>query len=101
MLDGDHDRPEGLCPLEVFLCHASEDKIFVREIHAWFKRAGLMPWLDERDLLPGQEWRPAIENAVRRCHVFVVCLSRHAITKEGFIQREIRQALDVADEKPP
>ena len=30
----------------------------------------------------------------------LVCLSRTAITKEGFVQREIRLALEVAEEKP-
>jgi uncharacterized protein YraI len=33
-------------------------------------------------------------------YVFLVCLSQNAVTKEGYIQKEIRFALDVAEEKP-
>ncbi len=32
--------------------------------------------------------------------VVLVCLSRAAINKAGFLQKEIRQVLDVADEQP-
>jgi hypothetical protein len=32
--------------------------------------------------------------------VVIVCLSRSSITKEGYVQKEIRYALDVAEEKP-
>ena len=31
--------------------------------------------------------------------VVIVYLSRSSVTKEGYVQKEIRQALDVADEK--
>jgi hypothetical protein len=61
---------------------------------------GFQPWLDEEDLLPGQEWAREIARAVRTCDVIIVCLSRTSVTKEGFVQKEIRQALDIADEKP-
>jgi len=37
---------------------------------------------------------------VRASDVVIVCLSESSITKEGFVQKEIRQGLDVADEKP-
>jgi hypothetical protein len=61
---------------------------------------GLDPWLDEVDLEPGAEWRPAIERAVRKADVVLVCLSRSAISKTGFVQKEIAIALDAADERP-
>jgi hypothetical protein len=61
---------------------------------------GIDPWLDEEKLLAGQDWELEITKAVRASDVVVVCLSHGSITKEGFVQKEIRQALDVADEKP-
>ena len=33
--------------------------------------------------------------------VVLVCLSRSSITKEGYVQKQIKFALDAADEKPP
>lgn len=51
--------------------------------------------------MPGQDWQEEISRAVRKSESVVVCLSRSSVTKEGFVQKEIRFALDVADEKPP
>lgn len=51
--------PEGTIPrpLRVFLCHASGDKITVRALCARLRAAGTDPWLDEEQLLPGQDWQ--------------------------------------------
>lgn len=87
--------------LKVFLCHSSGDKPAVRELYRRLRADGVEPWLDEEDLLPGQEWEPEIAKAVRISDVIIVCLSRGSITKEGFVQKEIAFALDVAKEKPP
>jgi TIR domain len=39
-----------------FLCHASDDKAHVREVYHRLRTGeGFEPWLDEEDLLPGQE----------------------------------------------
>jgi len=86
--------------LLVFLCHSSTDKTEVRQLYRTLRQDGFDPWLDEENLLPGQDWKSAIEQAVRKSHIVIVCLSKTAVTKEGFIQKEIRYALDAADEKP-
>ena len=93
--------PAQRSPLRVFLCHASQDKASVRALYAKLKEAGLDPWLDEKDLLPGQDWNIEIRKAVRTADAVVVCLSRVSSSKVGFVQREIKYALDVADERPP
>jgi formylglycine-generating enzyme required for sulfatase activity len=86
--------------LRVFLCHASDDKPAVGELYRRLQADGFDPWLDEANLLPGQNWPIEIPKAVRNSHVVIVCLSRHAIAKPGYIQKEIKFALDVADEQP-
>jgi len=50
--------------------------------------------------LPGQDLDLEITAAVRSSGAVLVCLSRASVTKEGFVQKEIKYALDVADEKP-
>jgi len=87
-------------PLKVFLCHASGDKPQVRALYKRLVAEGVDAWLDQEKLLPGQDWRVEIPRAVRVADVVVVCLSNKSITKEGYIQKEIKFALDVADEKP-
>src|SRR5262249_13473929 len=86
--------------LKVFLCHSSGDKQAVRSLYGHLKRDGFDPWLDEEDLLPGQDWEFEISNAVRNTDVVVVCLSQGSVTKMGYVQREIKSALDVADQQP-
>lgn len=86
--------------LRVFLCHASEDKAKVREIYQRLQTDGIDVWLDEEKLLPGQEWRHEIPKAVRDSDIILVCLSNKSTTKEGYVQKEITFALDIAEEKP-
>ena len=86
--------------LRIFLCHASGDKPAVRELYHRLRAAGFDPWLDEENLLPGQDWQLEIPQAVRSSDVVIVCLSTRAVTKAGYVQKEIRYALDVADEQP-
>jgi outer membrane protein assembly factor BamD (BamD/ComL family) len=86
--------------LKVFLCHASGDKPQVLALYKHLVVEGVDAWLDKKKLLPGQDWRVEIPRAVRESDVVVVCLSNKSITKEGYIQKETKFALDVAEEKP-
>jgi hypothetical protein len=86
--------------LSVFLCHASSDKPTVREIHKCLKAHGIQVWLDEEDLVGGQDWHHEIARAVRTRDVVLVCLTRNSVMKDGFVQREVGYALDRAEEKP-
>lgn len=86
--------------LRVFLCHSSNDKPIVRELHKRLSTDQVDPWLDEENLLPGQDWSQEIMKAVRNADVVIVCLSQGSINKAGYIQKEIKYALDVADEQP-
>lgn len=88
-------------PLKVFLCHTSQDKSAVRSLYKRLNTEGWIdPWLDEEKLLPGEDWEVEIRKAVREADAIVVFISNHSKTKEGFVQKEIRFALDIADEKP-
>lgn len=87
-------------PLTVFLCHTSSDKPKVRDLYNRLTEDKVDAWLDEIKLLPGQDWQLEIPKAVRHSHIVVVCLSANSISKTGYVQKEIRYALDVADEQP-
>jgi outer membrane protein assembly factor BamD (BamD/ComL family) len=87
-------------PLKVFLCHASGDKPAVRALYQRLAAEGVDAWLDQEKLLPGQDWQVEIPRAVHDADVVVICLSKNSVTKEGYVQKEIKFALDLADEKP-
>lgn len=88
--------------LKVFICHSSGDKPAVRDLYNRLRSAAdyISPWLDEEDLLPGQRWEDEIPKAVRRSDIVIVCLSKDSVNKRGYVQKEIKYALDVADEHP-
>jgi hypothetical protein len=72
----------------------------VRDLYQQLKMIGTAPWLDEEDLLPGQDWQQEIRNAMKNCDIVLICLSKQSINKVGYVQKEIKFALDVADEQP-
>jgi hypothetical protein len=87
-------------PLKVFLCHASDDKAEVKDLYQLLVKHGADPWLDAEKLLPGQDWNLEINKALDDSNVILLCLSKKSVDKEGYVQREIRIALDRALEMP-
>jgi formylglycine-generating enzyme required for sulfatase activity len=88
-------------PLRVFLCHSSSDKPPVRELYQKLSAEGWLDvWLDEEKLLPGQDWDYEIDRALDNSDAVIVTLSTGSVSKEGYVQKELRVALDVALEKP-
>src|SRR3982074_3375817 len=92
--------PQSTNNLQVFLCHATEDKEVARELYFRLSHDGFDPWLDEKKLLGGQDWNLEIKKAERKSDIIVVCLSPRSVSKRGFVQKEIKDALDIADEQP-
>lgn len=86
--------------VKVFLCHAHADKELVRDLYSRLRSNGVDAWLDAETLIPGQDWQTEIRTALRSSDAILVCLSRNAVSKEGFVQRELRIALEIAEEKP-
>ncbi|MEM1369089.1 MAG: TIR domain-containing protein [Cyanobacteria bacterium P01_H01_bin.15] len=87
--------------LQIFLAHASEDKETVRALYWRLKDSGYKPWLDEEDILPGQQCQQEIPKAIRNSGIFLACYSKHAVFKETYIQKELRYALMELANKPP
>lgn len=86
--------------LKVFLCHASADKQKVRELYRYLHRRRIKPWFDEIDLMGGQDWQVEIPKAIATSDAIIVCLTKKSVDKEGYVQKEIKFALDKALEMP-
>jgi len=87
-------------PLQVFLSYAKEDKRVIRELYNLLTGINVSVWFDEEKLLPGQKWRDEISRAIRSSDAFLPCLSKVAVSKVGFINREFKEAMEIADEQP-
>jgi hypothetical protein len=85
---------------QVFLAYGKEDAPTVRRLCNALKAVGFSPWMDERKLLPGQNWPRAIESAIETSDFFLACYSEKSVNKKGGFQAEIRYALDCARQVP-
>jgi hypothetical protein len=89
-------RPES----HVFLAYVKEDAPLAERLYETLEAEGFRPWMDVRNLVPGQNWPRAIERAIECSDFFVPCLSSRSVNKWGGFQSEIRYALDCARRVP-
>src|SRR5262245_36076267 len=87
-------------PIHIFLRHASEDKVAVEAIYDRLKGVGYKPWLDKKDLLPGQRWRLEIPKAIRASDYILIFLSNTSVAKRSYVQNEFKLALEVLRDIP-
>ncbi len=80
----------------VFISYAREDMAAAALIKDAIDRTGLVGWLDVHYLHGGTRFKPQIAHVIQRADVFVAVLSELSVEKRGFVQREIREALEIA-----
>jgi len=85
---------------KIFLCHANEDKPQVRDVYQRLKAEGFEPWLDKEDLLPGQLWDQEIRRALKNSDIILIFFSQKSVVKRGYVQDEMKLALEVREEIP-
>jgi predicted transcriptional regulator of viral defense system len=86
--------------LKIFLGYAHHDVVPVRKLYKYLCGKGFDVWFDEASLLPGQNWEFEIEKALRQSDIAIISLTTNSINKEGFIQKEIKFALDKSMDIP-
>lgn len=86
--------------INIFLSYASEDESYAKTLYESLIRYNLDVWFDKEKLFPGQVWDDIVRQALNNADIVIVLLSKHSVTKEGYIQKEIKLALDKVDEKP-
>lgn len=84
----------------VFVAYVHEDGAQAGRIFDALLAAGFDPWMDERKLLPGQNWARAIQNALETSDFAVCCFSRNSVRKRSGFQSEIRYALECTRRLP-
>ena len=87
--------------IKVFISYAREDFQFAERLYYDLKKLGISPWLDQLDILPGQNWKFMISKAIQESRYFVALLSSNSISKKGYFQRELAIAVEILDEFSP
>ena len=85
----------------VFLSYAHEDIDFAMLLYKRLTDQGFHIWIDKVSLMPGQNWKREIGQAIRNSGAFIALLSKNSINKRGYVQKELLLGLEILDEVPP
>lgn len=80
--------------LKVFVSYAKEDQELALKYYDLLLQEGTTPWIDVKNLLPGQNWEAEIEKAFSDANIVVILLSSRSVSKRGFVQREAHSAIE-------
>lgn len=94
------EAADGSPPPRVFISYAREDEPRAQAVYGVLKARGFRPWLDKHALLPGSDWEAEIKRNLKESDFLIVCLSAKSLSKRGYVQKELRMALDLAEELP-
>lgn len=67
---------------EVFLSYSLADGKIARKLCDKLESVGISVWYTTRDIMPGENWRNAVTDALRQCRVFIVIFSEISMRSE-------------------
>lgn len=84
----------------VFLSYAREDRAFAERLYMDLRKQEINVWMDVKNLQAGSNWKMEISKTIRKARFFLLLISKNSINKRGFVQKEIKEGLDVFQEFP-
>src|ERR1700686_2112799 len=88
--------------LKVFLSYARDDVASATRLRDELARhKEIDVWIDNRNLFAGDDWKRAISDRLDESDAVIILLSQRAVSKTGYVQMEIREAIQRALLRPP
>jgi D-ribose pyranose/furanose isomerase RbsD len=84
---------------QIFISYANADQKRVIPFFNALEKDGFNVWLDCKKLKPGQNWDFEIKRALDKSNLVIAFLSETSINRRGYVQRELKVALDKLSEK--
>jgi hypothetical protein len=88
--------------MNIFISYAREDSEYAKRLFDSLpKHLDLNLWFDKESLLPGANWKNEILTGIEKSDFILILLSTRSVSKTGFVQREIREAIERISLLPP
>lgn len=84
----------------VFISYAKEDAKEAAILNRFLAASGVKTWIDFEQLMPGVPWQTKIKEAIKDARALIILGSTHSINKRGYVQNEIKAAIDKLMEYP-
>jgi hypothetical protein len=85
----------------IFICYGKKDADYAHKLYEDLRVHDFDPWINDKSIIPGQNWKCAIGNAIKNCRFFIALLSSHSLNQKGYMQKELQEALSISGEYPP
>jgi hypothetical protein len=90
---------ERLPKMSLFISHSNFDKPFVRKLISELSNdESLKFWLDEKEILVGDDIQKSITSALNKCDILLLIISEHSI-KSSWVNFEISQFMSTPQNK--
>jgi TIR domain-containing protein len=84
----------------IFLSYSRKDAEFVRKLYLELRKDGFNIWFDQEEIIPGQKWQQTVREVMSSVRAVLLCLSSNWIDKRGYVQKEMKLALELLKEFP-
>jgi len=85
---------------KIFISYSDSDIERADKLFEIFQGVGLEPWMKSRSLLAGRDKDIEIRKAIENSKYFIALFSSISVRERGYIQKELKFALDVLDGFP-